>query len=101
MALARGILAAQESTIVLLDEPTSSVDAKTEYAIYKNLLAAFKDKTVISTLHRLHLLVFFDYVYIMKQGRVIDEGTFLDLKEKSPTFKELWKHQEIVMQAEG
>jgi len=37
----------------------------------------------------------------MKQGRVIDEGTFLDLKEKSPTFKELWKHQEIVMQAEG
>ena len=100
LALARGILAAQESTIVLLDEPTSSVDAKTEYAIYKNLLAAFKDKTVISTLHRLHLLVFFDYVYIMKQGRIIDEGTFLNLKEKSPTFKELWKHQEIIMQTE-
>ncbi len=96
LALARGILAAQLSTIVLLDEPTSSVDAKTEYEIYKNLLEAFKDKTVISTLHRLHLLVFFDYVYIMKQGRIIDEGTFANLKENSPTFKELWKHQEIL-----
>ncbi len=97
LALARGILAAKQSTIVLLDEPTSSVDAKTEYAIYKNLLEAFKDKTVISTLHRLHLLVFFDYVYIMKQGRIIDEGTFANLKENSVTFKELWKHQEILL----
>ncbi|HTL09984.1 MAG TPA: ABC transporter ATP-binding protein, partial [Chitinophagaceae bacterium] len=54
LALARGILAARSSDIILLDEPTSSVDAKTEMRIYENLFAAFKDKAVVSTLHRLY-----------------------------------------------
>ncbi len=55
---------------------------------------AFKEKAVISSLHRLHLLTLFDYVYIMKNGSIIDEGTFLDLKRSSLIFNEMWKHQE-------
>ncbi len=94
LALARGILAARDSDIVLLDEPTSSVDPKTEAAIYDNLFAAFADKAVVSTLHRLHLLPRFDYVYVMQAGRIADEGTFADLRERSPIFQELWRHQE-------
>src|SRR5690606_10441611 len=54
LALARGIFAAEQSDIVLLDEPTSSVDLMTEAKIFKNLFAHFKDKTIVATLHRLH-----------------------------------------------
>jgi ABC-type bacteriocin/lantibiotic exporter with double-glycine peptidase domain len=95
LALARGILAARNSSIVLLDEPTSSVDPATEKMIYTNLFRSFDDKAIISSLHRLHLLVHFDYVYIMKNGGVIDEGTFEDLRKYSLVFKEMWQHQEI------
>jgi len=94
LALARGILAARESEVVLLDEPTSSVDPKTEALIYQKMFAAFKNKALISSMHRLHLLYQFDYIYVLKQGRIAAEGTFTWLREHSPIFQELWKHQE-------
>jgi ATP-binding cassette, subfamily B, bacterial len=97
LALARGILAAQSSHIVLLDEPTSSVDAKTEALIYEQLFKSFSDKALISSLHRLHLLQYFDYVYVLKDGRIIEEGTFQHLYTEGVAFKELWKHQEAKM----
>jgi ATP-binding cassette subfamily B protein len=93
LALARGVLAAKDSDIVLLDEPTSSVDPKTELIIYKRLFEEFNNKVVISSLHRLHLLRLFDYVYVMDQGRVVDEGSFEELLKHSPAFQELWNHQ--------
>lgn len=98
LALARGVLAAATSSIVLLDEPTSSVDAKTELAIYHQLLREFADKAVVSTLHRLHLLPLFDYIYIMQEGRIVDQGTFDDLRERSIIFQAMWAHQTKVVQ---
>lgn len=93
LALARGILAARESELVLLDEPTSSVDPKTEAMIYQKMFSAFANKALISSMHRLHLLYQFDYIYVLKQGRIVAEGTFEYLREHSPVFQELWKHQ--------
>ena len=97
LALARGILAARQSDVVLLDEPTSSVDPKTEAIIYNKLFSAFADKAIISSMHRLHLLSQFDYVYVLQQGRIVDEGTFEHLRQNSPIFQELWKHQKETM----
>ena len=94
LALARGILAARSGQIICMDEPTSSVDPRTELQIYKKMFATFSEKAVISSLHRLHLLSLFDYVYIMDKGRVIDEGTFQHLRHRSEVFQGLWKHQE-------
>lgn len=93
LALARGILAARTSDIVLFDEPTSSVDPKTEFEIYSKILNEFSDKAVVSTLHRLHLLPMFDYIYILDKGRVVDEGTFISLRQNSPVFQDMWAHQ--------
>lgn len=93
LALARGILAARSSDIILMDEPTSSVDPRTEKQVYHNLFDAFKGKAVISSLHRLHLLADFDYVYILRNGLVVDEGPFEQLKRYSLVFKEMWEHQ--------
>lgn len=94
LALARGILAARTSPIVLLDEPTSSVDPRNELLIYQGLFAHYSDKVIISSLHRLHLLINFDYVYVLDQGRILDEGTFARLKAESAVFQAMWKHQE-------
>ena len=78
----------------MLDEPTSSVDPATEVKIYEKLFAACKDKAVVSSLHRLYLLRYFDYIYVLQDGRIADEGSFADLKNRSALFNELWKHQE-------
>lgn len=94
LALARGVLAARSSDIVLLDEPTSSVDPKTEAQIYDQLFDEFRNKAVLSSLHRLHLLTKFDYVYVLQNGRLADEGTFEYLRQNSPIFQDLWQHQE-------
>ncbi len=101
LALARGILAAQSSQVVLLDEPTSSVDPKTEMQIYEQLFAAFSDKVLISALHRLHLLQHFDYVYVLQKGQIVEEGTFQQLYTEGVVFKELWQHQEMKMKEMG
>jgi ATP-binding cassette subfamily B protein len=100
LALARGILAARQSSIILMDEPTSSIDPRTEKKIYHSLFDTFKDKAVISSLHRLHLLKDFDYIYILRDGIIIDEGSFESLSRYSLVFKEMWQHQAAEIQEE-
>ncbi len=89
VALARGILAAQGSHIVLLDEPTASLDSRTEAAVYDNLFGEFKDACVVSSIHRLHLLDRFDEVIVMHQGRVVAQGPASMLALTSPDFRQL------------
>jgi ATP-binding cassette, subfamily B, bacterial len=90
LALARGILAAKDSDIILLDEPTSSVDSINEKKIHENIFKEFKDKTIISSIHRLHLLDKFDYIYMFDKGKIIGHGTFENIKE-NPKFKSIWR----------
>lgn len=90
LALARGFLAAKNSEIVLLDEPTSSVDNLNEIEIYKQIFTKFKNKTIISSVHRLHLLDRFDYIYMFEKGKIVAEGTLKDIK-KSPKFMHVWR----------
>ena len=91
LALARGLLACEEKSIVLLDEPTSSVDSENELQIYKNIFAAFPEKTILSSIHRLHLLPLFDKVLLFQDGKIVARGTFTELLEKSPEFRETWR----------
>jgi ATP-binding cassette, subfamily B, bacterial len=100
LALARGILAARNSSIVLMDEPTSSVDPRTEKLIYSSMFETFKGKSVISSLHRLHLLTQFDYIYILRNGQVVDEGSFDHLNRCSLVFQEMWVHQRAELSQE-
>ncbi len=101
LALARGILAARNSDIILMDEPTSSVDPRTEKLIYTSMFETFKKKAVISSLHRLHLLTQFDYIYILRSGQVVDEGTYEHLSRYSLVFQDMCGHQqtEVVQEA--
>ncbi|MBK8563291.1 MAG: ABC transporter ATP-binding protein [Saprospiraceae bacterium] len=98
LALARGVFAAKDSDLLLLDEPTSSVDPKTESKIYERLFAEASDKAIVSALHRLHLLPRFDHIYLLENGRVVDEGSFGELSLRSTKFREMWEHQEASWQ---
>lgn len=91
LALARGLLFAKDRDIVLLDEPTSSIDAKNERLIYENIFDVFKKKTVISTIHRLHMLPMFDTIYYFKRGHIVAFGTFTSLQKSSKDFRLLWQ----------
>jgi ATP-binding cassette, subfamily B, bacterial len=71
LALARGLLAARRSDVILLDEPTSSVDSENEMKIHDNIFSKFKGKTIISSIHRLHLLDKFDRIYLLREGRLL------------------------------
>ncbi len=90
LALARGILAAKNSSVILMDEPTSSVDTHNELNIYENIFTRFSGRTVISSIHRLHLLGKFDRVVIMDQGKIVQTGLFEELKNQSGLFQKLW-----------
>jgi ATP-binding cassette, subfamily B, bacterial len=90
LALSRGLMASKDKEIILLDEPTSSIDMENEYLIYQNIFKKFKNKTVISTIHRLHLLELFDKVILFKNGKIIASGSFQNLFENSKEFRKLW-----------
>jgi ABC-type multidrug transport system fused ATPase/permease subunit len=87
LALSRGLLASEDKEIILLDEPTSSVDSKNELLIYQNIFNRFKNKTIISSIHRLHLLPLFDQIYFFKNGKIIASGDYRQLKRRSSEFQ--------------
>lgn len=91
LALARGLLASSDKQIILLDEPTSSVDTINECEIYRNIFSEFGDKTIISSVHKLHLLSMFDIIYLFNDGRIVASGTFEQLLESSPEFNKVWE----------
>jgi len=90
LALARGLMASEDKSIVLLDEPTSSVDPTNELDIYKNIFIEFTDKTILSSIHRLHLLPLFDRIYFFSDGKIIADGTLKELLSESKEFRTVW-----------
>lgn len=98
LALARGIFFATENQILLLDEPTSSVDAYNERRIYENIFSEFRDKTIISSLHKFHLLDLFDEVLFFENGSVVAQGHVNALLSREPRFASLYNQGIIITQ---
>jgi ABC-type multidrug transport system fused ATPase/permease subunit len=91
LALSRGLLASEDKDILLFDEPTSSLDATTERKIYRNIFAGFDGKTIVSSIHRLHLLPLFDRICVFDNGQIIATGSFDELMLGCPEFQVLWQ----------
>jgi ABC-type multidrug transport system fused ATPase/permease subunit len=89
IALARGMLAAADSNLVLFDEPTAALDSRTEARVYDNIFAALPNACIVSSIHRLHLLDRFDEVIVMHEGRVVAQGPAALLAATSPDFRQL------------
>lgn len=89
IALARGVIAARDCGLLLLDEPTASLDPETERVVYDNLFETFRDSCVVSSIHRLNLLDRFDEVLLLQDGKLIARGSVQALNESSAEFRAL------------
>jgi ATP-binding cassette, subfamily B, bacterial len=89
IALARGVLAAEGSPLVLMDEPTASLDPATESQVYTNLFAKFAGACLISSVHRLALLDRFDAVLVMRDGHLLAQGSLDELTVDCAEFRRL------------
>ncbi|KAJ5952711.1 uncharacterized protein N7479_011124 [Penicillium vulpinum] len=70
--LARVLL--KKSNILILDEPTSSLDAETDAKVQKLLRQDFQNCTIIMVAHRVHTMLDFDRVVVLDSGRIIEQG---------------------------
>lgn len=90
LALSRGLLAARYSSIILMDEPTSSVDLITERKILGGVISSFSEATMIISLHSLHLLLQFDRVIMIENGKVLANGPVSKLLNTHGPVQVLW-----------
>lgn len=91
IALARALFFSKSKEALLFDEITSNVDAYNERLIFHRILENYRERSVICTIHRLHLLDMFDTVIVMDKGRIIQKGNFSELINTEGHFKMLWE----------
>jgi ATP-binding cassette, subfamily B, bacterial len=89
IALARAL--APRPRILLLDEATSALDAVTEGQVYRNLSALRSTAIVIA--HRLSTIVDADLILVMHEGRLIEQGSHIELMARGGVYHELVQHQ--------
>lgn len=99
LALARGLFFAQSAQVLLLDEPTSNVDSENERAIYTEILRSFRDRAVVSSIHKLHLLPLFDMIHVVEGGRIVESGTFEELVTSGGVLAGLWSEYQAMVPA--
>ena len=91
IAIARAFL--RNSPILLLDEPTASLDAESEGLIQRALKNLSKSKTVIVIAHRLSTVKKADKILVLEKGNIVSEGTHAELIKKNGTYAKLARLQ--------
>lgn len=94
IALARVL--AKNAPILILDEATSSLDAQSEHLVQKALTKLFEDnsgRTILSIAHRLSTIRHASRIAVLEDGRIVQTGTFDDLRSSDGPFRELMKTQ--------
>jgi ATP-binding cassette subfamily B protein/ATP-binding cassette subfamily C protein len=94
LAIARTLLAAPP--ILLLDEPTSNLDARNENALRQAINTVSGGRTMLIVAHRLSTVVDSDQIVVLDGGRVVAVGRHDELTETSPLYRELATHQLLV-----
>lgn len=90
LALARNFY--RDSELIILDEPTSAIDALAEAKIFDYLFKE-TDKTIITISHRLSTVKKADVIYMMKDGEIVEQGTYAQLLKKRGEFYAMFASQ--------
>ncbi len=91
VAIARAIL--KDAPILVLDEATSSLDSESEALIQDALEVLMQGKTVVVIAHRLSTIMKMDRIVVMEQGKVVAQGTHLELVRERGLYQKLWSIQ--------
>jgi ATP-binding cassette subfamily B protein len=91
LAIARALL--RQPEMLIFDEATSHLDTATERAIQENLRTALVGKTVVLVAHRLSTIKDADLIYVLRQGRIVEEGTHRQLLALGAWYGALWRSQ--------
>ena len=91
LSIARAML--KESSIILLDEATSSLDSETETKIQEALKILTENKTTIVIAHRLSTILSSNNIYVIDEGKVIDSGQHETLMKNSDLYKSFYEKQ--------
>lgn len=92
LAIARAFF--RRHNVLILDEPSSNLDPKAEYEIFKSLQTLTRGKTTIFTSHRLSNVFLADKIIVLEQGRIIEEGTQAELLRNKQRYAELFRYQQ-------
>ncbi len=91
LSIARAMM--KKSSIILLDEATSSLDSETETKIQEALKILTKNKTTIVIAHRLSTILNSNNIYVIDSGKVVESGKHEDLMNKSDLYKSFYEKQ--------
>ncbi|MDD5051878.1 MAG: ABC transporter ATP-binding protein [Sulfuricurvum sp.] len=91
LSIARMVLS--NPKVVIFDESTSALDVHTELALFEALETFLQEKTVIIIAHRLSTVTHADYIYVLENGTVLEEGTRERLEQLDGSFKSFVNQQ--------
>ena len=91
VALARAFL--RDAPVLILDEPTASIDAKSESEIFEKVESLSKNKTVIIISHRFSTVRNADKIYVIKKGKIKEEGSHEELMKQDGVYASLFRVQ--------
>jgi len=91
IAFARMLL--KNSQVLILDEPTASLDPISEMSLFNYFNELSKGKTSIFVSHRLHVCVDADRIIVMKKGEVVEQGTHIELMKLKSEYFEMFRSQ--------
>jgi len=91
IAIARAIL--KDAPILILDEATSALDSESEKLIQDALAKFMTDRTSIVVAHRLSTIAKLDRIIVLDAGKIVEDGTHVELLKKNGIYAKLWAHQ--------
>lgn len=81
---------AQNRPVLILDEATASLDPKTERAVITNIIDSYPNITLIYVTHKYFLLNYFDHILVLNEGKIVEQGSFEELKQRGGLFLDLY-----------
>ncbi len=91
VAIARAVL--RDAPVLLLDEATSALDSESEAHIQDALWAMMRGRTAVAVAHRLSTVAGMDRLIVLDRGRVVEEGSHVELLARGGGYAQLWRRQ--------
>lgn len=91
VALARAFY--RQANVIILDEPTSAIDARAEYNIFNNIFEEYQEKSALIVSHRFSTVRRADRIIVLENGKIVEQGTHQQLMKQPGMYHDLFSKQ--------